>query len=122
MTDKITDSNGNVIAEVLGIVETNPHCDERLSSNGANSQPTTVCRWNDWTIAIADTSLGRFGTRISVNAHQRDTDRELAAYWGTMVPEKLRQSQFSYADRPMLDDIYRLTKYDIPTADQLNWD
>lgn len=120
MTDKIMGSNGNVIAEVLGVAKTNPHYDEMV--DGGSPKPVTVCRWNDWTISIADTSIGKFSTRISVDARQCDTDRELSAYWGTMVPEKLRQSQFSCADRPMLDDIYKLTKYDIPTADQLNWD
>ena len=31
---KIIDEKGNVVAEVLGIAETNPHYDERLSANG----------------------------------------------------------------------------------------
>lgn len=120
MTDKITDSNGNVIAEILGVAKTNPKYDEIVDSG--SPKPVTVCRWNDWTITIADSSVGKFSTRIFAEARRRDTDRKLSAYWGTMVPEKLRQSQFSYADRPMLDDIYKLTKYDIPTADQLDWD
>ena len=54
---KIIDDNGNIVAEVLGVVETNPHCDERLAANGGGySQPTTVVRWEDYTVSIADTS------------------------------------------------------------------
>lgn len=115
---KIIDDNGNIVAEVLGVVETNPHCDERLSANGGGySQPTTVVRWEDWTVSIADTSCGDFGTRISVNAHQSGTDREVTAYWGSMVPEHLRYSEFTEADIRMLDDIHALTGYDIPMRD-----
>ncbi len=115
---KIINDKGDVVAEVLGIVETNPHCDERLAANGGGySQPTTVIRWEDWTVSIADTSCGDFGTRISVNAHQSGTDRELTAYWGSMVPEGLRYSEFTNADVRMLDDIRALTGYSIPVSD-----
>ncbi len=115
---KIIDDNGNVVAEVLGVVETNPHCDERLAANGGGySQPTTVVRWEDWTVSIADTSCGDFGTRISVNAHQSGSDKELTAYWGSMVPEGLRYSEFTKADVRMLDDIRALTGYSIPVSD-----
>lgn len=107
---KIFDSEGNVVAEVLGVVETNPHCDERLSANGGGySHPTTVVRWEDWTVSIADTSCGDFGTRISVNAHQSGSDKEVNAYWGSMVPEHLRYSEFTADDIRMLDDIRSLT-------------
>lgn len=115
---KIIDDNGNIVAEVLGVVETNPHCDERLSANGGGySQPTTVVRWEDYTVSIADTSCGDFGTRISVNAHQSGTDREVTAYWGSMVPEHLCYSEFTCFDVRMLDDIHALTGYKIPMRD-----
>ncbi len=115
---KIIDDNGNIVAEVLGVVETNPHCDERLSANGGGySQPTTVVRWEDYTVSIADTSCGDFGTRISVNAHQSGSDKELTAYWGSMVPEGLRYSEFTKADVRMLDDVRALTGYSIPVSD-----
>lgn len=115
---KIIDDNGNIVAEVLGVVETNPHCDERLSANGGGySQPTTVVRWEDYTVSIADTSCGDFGTRISVNAHQSSTDREVTASWGSMVPEHLCYSKFTEADVRMLDDIRSLTGYSIPVRD-----
>ena len=115
---KIIDDNGNIVAEVLGVVETNPHCDERLAANGGGySQPTTVARWEDWTVSIADTSCGDFGTRISVNAHQSGTDREVTAYWGSMVPERLCYSEFTEADSRLLDDIHSLTGYSIPVSD-----
>lgn len=115
---KIFDSEGNVVAEVLGIVETNPHCDERLAANGGGySQPTTVVRWESCTVSIADTSCGDFGTRISVNAHQAGSDKEVNAYWGSMVPERLRYSEFTEADVRMLDDIRALTGYSIPVSD-----
>ena len=103
---------------MLGVVETNPHCDERLSANGGGySQPTTVVRWEDWTVSIADTSCGDFGTRISVNAHQSGSDKEVNAYWGSMVPERLRYSEFTADDIRMLDDIRSLTGYSIPVSD-----
>ena len=112
---KIFDSEGNVVAEVLGVVETNPHCDERLAANGGGySHPTTVFRWENWTVSIADTSCGDFGTRISVNAHQSGSDN---AYWGSMVPEHLRYSEFTADDIRMLDDIRSLTGYSIPASD-----
>lgn len=115
---KIIDDNGKVVAEVLGVVETNPHCDERLSANGGGySQPTTVVRWEDYTVSIADTSCGDFGTRISVNAHQSGSDKELTAYWGSMVPAHLCYSKFTEADIRMLDDIRSLTGYKIPVRD-----
>ena len=115
---KIFDIEDNVVAEVLGIVETNPHCDERLAANGGGySQPTTVVRWENWTVSIADTSCGDFGTRISVNAHQSGSDREVNAYWGSMVPERLRYSEFTADDIRMLDDIRSLTGYSIPVID-----
>lgn len=115
---KIFDSEGNVVAEVLGVVETNPHCDERLAANGGGySHPTTVVRWEDWTVSIADTSCGDFGTRISVNAHQSGSDKEVNAYWGSMVPEHLRYSEFTADDIRMLDDIRSLTGYSIPASD-----
>lgn len=115
---KIIDDNGNIVAEVLGVVETNPHCDERLAANGGGySQPTTVVRWEDYTVSIADTSCGDFGTRISVNAHQSGTDREVTAYWGSMIPEHLCYSEFTCFDVRMLDDIHALTGYKIPVRD-----
>lgn len=115
---KIIDDNGNIVAEVLGVVETNPHCDERLSANGGGySQQTTVVRWEDYTVSIADTSCGDFGTRISVNAHQSGTDREVTAYWGSMVSEHLCYSEFTCFDVRMLDDIHALTGYSIPVRD-----
>ena len=115
---KIFDDSGNVVAEVLGIVETNPHCDERLAANGGGySHPTTVVRWEDWTVSIADTSCGDFGTRISVNAHQYGSDKEVNAYWGSMVPEHLRYSEFTAEDIRMLDGIRSLTGYSIPVSD-----
>ena len=115
---KIFDIEDNVVAEVLGIVETNPHCDDRRAANGGGySQPTTVVRWEDWTVSIADTSCGDFGTRISVNAHQYGSDKEVNAYWGSMVPEHLRYSEFTAEDIRMLDDIRSLTGYSIPASD-----
>lgn len=112
---KIIDDNGNIVAEMLGVVETNPHCDERLAANGGGySQPTTVVRWEDYTVSIADTSCGDFGTRISVNAHQSGSDKELTAYWGSMVPDNLCYSEFTEADNRLLDDIRSLTGYSIP--------
>ena len=115
---KIFDDSGNMVAEVLGIVETNPHCDDRLAANGGgHSHPTTVVRWEDWTVSIADTSCRDFGTRISVNAHQSGSDKEVNAYWGSMVPEHLRYSEFTADDIRMLDDIRSLTGYSIPASD-----
>lgn len=115
---KIIDEKGNVVAEVLGIAETNPHYDERLSANGGGySQPTTVMRWEDWDVSIEDTSCGDFGTRIFAIAKKGDR-KKLTAYWGGMVPEHLRYSEFTEADIRMLDDIHALTGYSIPTKEQ----
>ncbi len=116
---KIIDEKGNVVAEVLGIAETNPHYDERLSANGGGySQPTTVMRWEDWDVSIEDTSCGDFGTRISAIAKQSGSDRKLSAYWGSMIPQHLRYSEFTEDDVRMLDDVYALTGYNIPTKEQ----
>ena len=68
-------------------------------------------------MSIADTSCGDFGTRISVNAHQSGSDKEVNAYWGSMVPEHLRYSEFTADDIRMLDDIRSLTGYSIPVSD-----
>ena len=116
---KIIDEKGNVVAEVLGIAETNPHYDERLSANGGGySQPTTVMRWEDCDVSIEDTPCGDFGTRISAIAKQSGSDRKLSAYWGSMIPQHLRYSEFTEEDVRMLDDVYALTGYNIPTKEQ----
>ena len=116
---KIIDEKGNVVAEILGIAETNPHYDERLSANGGGySQPTTVMRWEDWDVSIEDTSCGDFGTRISAIAKQTGSDRKLTAYWGSMISDCLCHSDFTAADVRMLDDIHALTGYSIPTKEQ----
>lgn len=115
---KIIDEKGNVVAEVLGIAETNPHYDERLSANGGGySQPTTVMRWEDWDVSIEDTSCGDFGTRIFAVAKQ-SSGRKLSAYWGSMIADDLCYSEFTAADVRMLDDVYALTGYNIPTKEQ----
>lgn len=116
---KIIDEKGNVVAEVLGVAETNPHYDERLSANGGGySQPTTVMRWENWDVSIEDTSCGDFGTRIFATAKQSSSDRELAAHWGSMIADRSCHSDFTAADARMLDDIYALTGYRIPTKEQ----
>ena len=117
---KIIDEKGNVVAEVLGIAETNPHYDERLSANGGGySQPTTVMRWEDWDVSIEDTSCGDFGTRIFAVAKQNGSGRKLSAYWGSMIADGLCHSEFTAADVRMLDDVYALTGYNIPTKEQV---
>lgn len=116
---KIIDEKGNVVAEVLGIAETNPHYDERSSANGGGySQPTTVMRWEDWDVSIEDTSCGDFGTRIFAVAKQTGSGRKLSAYWGSMIADDLCHSEFTAANVRMLDDIRTLTGYSIPTKEQ----
>ena len=116
---KIFDDSGNMVEEVLGIVETNPHCDDRLAANGGGySHPTTVMRWEDWDVSIEDTSCGDFGTRIFAVAKQTGSGRKLSAYWGSMIADGLCHSEFTAADVRMLDDVYALTGYNIPTKEQ----
>ena len=69
-------------------------------------------------MSIEDTSCGDFGTRISAIAKQSGSDRKLSAYWGSMIPQHLRYSEFTEEDVRMLDDVYALTGYNIPTKEQ----
>jgi hypothetical protein len=120
MYGKIFDDTGAIRAEVLNISETNGFADPATANNGGGySQPKIVVRWDCWRIEITDLSCGDFGSRYTARAQDLRTVETQSAYWGSMYRADEISSDFTAAHKAMLDDVYRLTGYHIPTRDEI---
>lgn len=103
--------------------ETNDFYDPKLSRNGGGySQPHiefTSDLGNGW---IMDNSCGEFGTRISAgfttHVDNYGMKHEFRADWGTMYGDG-SDSNFSHSYLKLLEEIYNVTGYRIPSCEEV---